>query len=69
MSIRHGRGSEAKGIHFYQTIQLRQLQDQELVTTLTHFLFFFSFVLFNFSLHYYYQTSPIFPILVKFILS
>jgi hypothetical protein len=41
MSIRHGRGSEAKGIHFYQTIQLRQLQDQELVTTLTHFLFSF----------------------------
>ncbi|KAK2399800.1 B3 domain-containing transcription factor VRN1 [Trifolium repens] len=31
MSGHHGRGSEAKGMHFYQTIQLRQLQDQELM--------------------------------------
>ncbi|XP_045809156.1 B3 domain-containing protein REM-like 1 isoform X2 [Trifolium pratense] len=32
MSFEHyGRGSEANGIHFYQTIQLRQLQDQELM--------------------------------------
>ncbi|KAK2453682.1 B3 domain-containing transcription factor VRN1 [Trifolium repens] len=31
MSIHHGRGSEAKGMHFYQTIQLRQLQDQQLM--------------------------------------
>ncbi|KAK2453679.1 B3 domain-containing transcription factor VRN1 [Trifolium repens] len=31
MSIHHGRGSEAKGMHFYQTIQLRHLQDQELM--------------------------------------
>jgi hypothetical protein len=28
----HGRGSDANGIHFYQIIQLRQLQDQELVS-------------------------------------
>jgi hypothetical protein len=57
--------SEAKGMHFYQTIQLRQLQDQELVTTLTHSLSFFLFIhSFHFSLHYYYQ--PIFLILVEF---
>jgi hypothetical protein len=43
MSIHHGRGSEAKGMHFYQTIQLRQLQDQQLVTTLTFFFSFHSF--------------------------
>ncbi|KEH40798.1 putative transcription factor B3-Domain family [Medicago truncatula] len=30
-SVHHGRGSVAKGMHFYQTIQLRQLQDQELM--------------------------------------
>jgi hypothetical protein len=27
------RGSEAKGMHFYLTIQQRQLQDKELVST------------------------------------
>ncbi|KAK2453676.1 B3 domain-containing transcription factor VRN1 [Trifolium repens] len=31
MSGHHGRGSEAKGMHFYQTIQLRHLQDKELM--------------------------------------
>jgi hypothetical protein len=65
MSIHHGRGSEAKGMHFYQTIQLRQLQDQQLVTILTHSLthsltFFFSF-------HFFFAL--LLPILVKFILS
>jgi hypothetical protein len=37
----HGRGSDAKGIHFYQTIQLRHLQDQQLVSINIQLLFFF----------------------------
>jgi len=36
--IHHGRGSEAKGMHFYQTIQLPELQNDELVSTLTNSL-------------------------------
>jgi hypothetical protein len=35
MSIHHGRGSEAKGIHFFQTIRLPQLQSKDLVSILT----------------------------------
>jgi hypothetical protein len=43
MSFEHyGRGSDAKGIHFYQTIQLRHLQDQELVSIINIHLFLFS---------------------------
>ena len=45
-SVHYGRGSEAKGMHFYQTIQLCELQDQELVTILnspSSFLPFHSF--------------------------
>jgi hypothetical protein len=40
MSIHHGRGSEAKGIHFFQTIQLPQLQSKDLVSMHTHFFLF-----------------------------
>jgi hypothetical protein len=39
----YGRGSDAKGIHFYQTIQLRHLQDQELVSIIDIHLFYFLF--------------------------
>jgi hypothetical protein len=30
--VHYGRGSDAKGMHFYLTIELRELQDQELVS-------------------------------------
>jgi len=30
--VHYGRGSDAKRIHFYLNIELRELQDQELVS-------------------------------------
>jgi hypothetical protein len=51
MSFEHyGRGSDAKGIHFYQTIQLRHLQDQELVSIIDIHLFYFSFCIITYFL-------------------
>lgn len=43
--VHYGRGSEAHGMHFYLTVQHRQLQDHDLVSIIIIHLLSFHFFL------------------------